>query len=418
MTSARLSRAASAGGLVGLALVPLLLGGRLVARPAADEKPPTFIARGADGASIEGRLRDLADDGSARIGPEGRIAAGDLVSLHRTGMPSPPLPSEPHLILANGDRIPASGFRLDGERLRFRCSFLGDDKEVGVALSAVSVVWLGPAASEHPERLRRRLLTESRRRDVVLMHNGDVIEGVLTGLDDQEATLEAEKRPVKIDRKRIAAVALSTEDAQPPRAKGMFARVALTDAEAAGGARLTLTSFACKGAALTGTTTFGAAFTAPIDRLAVLEVGGGCATPLDDLKPVRYEYSPYLDERWDYVRDGAVSGLDLRLASSHYDRGLGLHAGGRLTYAVPSGARRFEATVGIDDRAGEGATARVRLLADGKAVELGDSKLTRGAPRVVRADVAGAKELTLEVEYGPRGPVHAHVDWVDARFVK
>jgi hypothetical protein len=253
---------------------------------------------------------------------------------------------------------------------------------------------------------------------VVLLNNGDAIEGDITGLDDQEATLEADKKPVKIEMKRVAAVALSTEDAKPPRVKGAFARIALSDAERADGARLTLTSFACDEATLTGTTTFGAAFAAPIGRLAFLEFVGGREIPLADLKALRYEYSPYLDERWDYVRDGAVTGLDLRLAGSHYDRGIGLHAGGRLTYAVPDGARRFEATVGIDDRAGEGATARVRLLADGKAVDLGDRDLARGAPRVVRADVAGAKELTLEVEYGPRGPVHAHVDWVDARFVK
>ena len=59
------------------------------------------------------------------------------------------------------------------------------------------------------------------------------------------------------------------------------------------------------------------------------------------------------------------------------------------------------------------------MLADGKPLDLGgDRELTAGAPLFVGVDVAGAKELTLEVDFGEGGPVQDHVDWVDARFVK
>ena len=64
--------------------------------------------------------------------------------------------------------------------------------------------------------------------------------------------------------------------------------------------------------------------------------------------------------------------------------------------------------------------ARIRVLADGKPLDIGaDRELTAaGGPLAVRVDVAGAKELTLEVDFGKDGPVQGCVDWVDARFVK
>ena len=115
-----------------------------------------------------------------------------------------------------------------------------------------------------------------------------------------------------------------------------------------------------------------------------------------------------------------MAGLDLRLAGSTYDKGVGLHSHSRLTYAVPPGCRRFDALVGLDDRAGRQGSVRVRVLADGKPLDLGgDRELTAdGGPLRVNVDVGGVKELTLEVDFGKGGPVQDHVDWADARFVK
>jgi hypothetical protein len=87
---------------------------------------------------------------------------------------------------------------------------------------------------------------------------------------------------------------------------------------------------------------------------------------------------------------------------------------------VPPGCRRFEAWVGLDDRSGRGGSVRVRLLADGKPLDVGagHERTAADEPLAVRADVAGVKELTLEVDFGKNGPVDGCVDWVNARFVK
>jgi hypothetical protein len=169
-----------------------------------------------------------------------------------------------------------------------------------------------------------------------------------------------------------------------------------------------------------GTTLFGATIAASPAEVIALDLFQGQAIYLSDLKPSRYEYIPYLNDRWDYVRDGGAAGRDLRLAGSTYDKGLGLHSHSRLSYAVPKDCRYFEALVGLDDRVGRQGSARIRVLADGKPLDVGAGRELTAAsePLSVRADVAGVKELTLEVDFGKEGPVQGCVDWVNARFVK
>jgi len=251
---------------------------------------------------------------------------------------------------------------------------------------------------------------------VVLLRNGDVMEGVLTALDEKTIGIEVDKKPVAVDVSRTAAIALSSDLTETPRPKGVYGRVILDG----GGARLSLASAGCAdGVTLTGTTPFGAALSVPLMDVAALDLFQGKAVYLSDLKPSRYVYFPYLNDRWEYGRDGSAAGLDLRLAGSTYDKGVGLHSHSRLSYAVPPGCRRFEALVGLDDRAGRRGSARIRVLADGKAIPIGAGELTAiGGSMAVRVDLAGVKELTLEVDFGKGGPVQGCVDWVDARFVK
>jgi hypothetical protein len=42
----------------------------------------------------------------------------------------------------------------------------------------------------------------------------------------------------------------------------------------------------------------------------------------------------------------------------------------------------------------------------------------RGGPQLIRVDIEGVRELTLEVLFGEGGDVQDVVDWVDARLVK
>jgi NPCBM/NEW2 domain len=384
---------------------------------ADDAAAPDFVVQTSDGKAAKGRLRELGPDWSVRLGDGALVDGAGVLSVRQVGRSLPSRPVRTQLLLAGGDCFPVDKPILIGERVHFHSPHLANGTDASAPLSSVQVIWFMGTANESPERLRRRLLAETRKRDVVLLRNGDVLEGVLTTLDEKTIGLEVDKKPVAVDVSRTAAVALSSDLTELPRPKGVYGRVILN----ADGARISLASAHCAdGVTLTGTTLFGAALSVPLTDVAALDLFQGKAVYLSDLKPSRYEYLPYLNDRWDYVRDGSGAGLDLRLVGSTYDKGVGLHSHSRLSYAAPKDCRRFEALVGLDDRAGRRGSARIRVLADGKPLDIGaDRELTAaGAPLVVRVELAGAKELTMEVDFGKDGPVRGCVDWADARFVK
>jgi hypothetical protein len=407
-----------------LALAALLLAAS-VAPPARAENPePIFVVQTAAGKSLRGPLRRLTADWEVRVGSGAagrRVAGADLVSVRRVGVALPPLPTDEHLVLVNGDRVPVKDLRLDGERLLFRHPDLDGGKETSVPLTAVALYWrAAPERTAVPEVLRRRLAAGPRKRDVVLLRNGDQLAGTLNALDERGVEVEADKKALRAKAGQMAAVALSSDLADAKRPAGLHARVVLTETERSPGGRLTLTAATCEAGTLRGKTVFGATVRVAQSRVAALDVYGGAAVYLSELKPVKYEYFPYLDERWPWSADACVTGRDLRVGGSTYDKGVGMHSRSRLTYRLGGAHRRFEALAGLDDLDGRKGRARLRVLADGKALDLeSKGELTReGGPLALRLNVEGVKELTLEVGWGDDGPVQGVVNWADARLLK
>jgi len=395
------------------------------ARSDGDKKSPQFIVSTASGASLKGSLRELTTDWNLLLGDKGKVAETEVLSLRRAGQPLPAMPEGKHLLLANGDRIPVEEPQLVGERLHFRHPDLAGGKASTIPLPAVAVLWLAAPDqaynSEQRQRLRYRLTHESRDKDLVILRNSDSMEGVFVGLDAKKVEIAVEKKLVSINVAQVAVIALSTELADTLRPKGTFGRVILTATLDSPGGRLSVSSAACTdGATLQGTTLFGAKLSIPLERVAAFDLYQGKAVYLSDLKPTRYEHIPYLDCRWPYVPDGSVTGRELRLEGSAYDKGIGLHSHSRLSYHLGGIYKRFDATVGLDDQTGRKGSVRIKVLGDGKQLDIGsDRELTAAnGPLSVNVSVAGVKELTLEVEFGQGGDVEDHVNWVNARLVK
>ncbi len=326
--------------------------GSILAEAAA---PPEFTASLAEGKVKQGPLRQLGKDWSLHLGPANApaVPAGDLLSLRQVGVSLPPLPEDTHLVLVNGDRIPIKKPRLQGERLHFLHPDLAEGKEVQVPIAAVALLWLeAPANADDPEKLRHRLLNQPRKRDRVLLLNGDAIEGTLAGLDARSIVLEVGTKTNPIDLKQAAAIALSTFLAETLRPKGTHAQVVLAGDRQSHGTRLTLSRASSDGKTLEGVTAFGAPLRVPLERVLALDVLQGRATYLSELKPSKYAFAPYLDVRWPLAFDASVGDKDLRVGPSVYLRGLGMHAEARATFALAGKYQSFEAQVGLDPRTG------------------------------------------------------------------
>lgn len=400
-------------------VVAILLAAFLTGSASADDTPRFVLHTSAD-KDHAGELKQISAGWKVLLLENDEFAranAEDLISLRRDKALPPAHPAGEHLILANGDALPGELVELVGESLSFKAR-TGTVGEVKVPLSAVSLLWLAaPDGTEHPEQFRRELAVAKRAHDTVYLRNGDAIEGVLSNLDRKRVQVDVNNKDVKIEFSKVAAVALNSDLAKLAAPKEPHGRVVL-----ANGGRVTLASARCDGKLLLGKPAFGGEIKIPVADLVALDMHGGAAVYLSDLKPAKYEARSFLGGApWPFVTDGSAGKGPLRLAGATYDKGLGMHAEARLTYALAGAYRRFEARVGLDDRAAPAAAARVSVLVDGKAQDLGAaSEFTRrGVARLIRVDVTGAKEITLVVEFSPRvGAVPGDVDWVEARVVK
>jgi hypothetical protein len=388
----------------------------------ADElaKTPVFAVRTTSGPLVKGTWRQLKTDWSVRLGDgDGTTVSGaNVLSVRRFDVPLPPLPMEDHLVLANGDRIPFRGLRLDEETLRFRHDNLEQGKEASLPLAAVSLLWyIAPDKTLDAEKLRRRLIAGKRKRDTVCLRNGDIVAGVLTSLDKDNAVVEVDKRRVTMKVPQVAYIAFNTELVDALRPKRKYARLILTNNRPGRGARMTLTSASADETALTGTTVFGARVRVDLADIASLDLYQGNFVYLSDLKESQYVFEPFLDVKWPFAVDGNVAEHDLRLAGSTYDKGISMHSHSRLNYPLSGVYRRFEALAGLDDKDGRGGDVRLRVLADGKTL-LDRAVTSEQGAFPIQLNMEGVRELTLEVDFGRNGAVRSVVNWVDARLLK
>lgn len=392
---------------------PLLIAAALFAPPT----PPEFVAVSAAGPDVRGRVKQFGPNWSLTLG-DATVSGRDLVSLRRADTPLPRWPAAAGLILANGDRVPGIVLGGDDLALQFRPAAT-PAAAWRVPLPAVQVAWLAaPPADAPPFPARYPWLDPDRKTDVVRLRNGDVLRGVLERFTDGGGVrLRADDKPTPLDPATVAAVALNPSLVAARRPKGAYARLVAAD-----GTRITLSAATADGTTLRGTTTFNAKLELPLADVIAIDVFGGKAVYLSDLKP-KAAVEPFAGLTWPWAADRTVKERPLALLGPHgvgtFDKGLGTHPRTTLTYDLSGKYRRFEATVGLDAETGRRGTATVRVLVDDKEQDVpGLAGLTAEKLVPVRVDVTKAKRLTLVVDFGPGGDVQADVNWADARVIE
>jgi hypothetical protein len=416
-------------GLRCYSLIPALALALLFSWPATAEQPagkppsPAFVVHTTAGADATGPLRRLLPDWTVAIGAgNGVVVPGAPVTVRRAGVPLPPHPLAAQIVFASGDRVPVdlnSPLRLADDRLHFRPRPpLATAKEWQPPLNRVALIWLrAPRGAEDADLELRRLLARQPPRDRVLLTNGDSLEGLVTALDSRTVVRveSAGGQAQEVPFAGVAAVVFRAAWLEPGLPKTAYAQVVASD-----GCRLSLADARLDAAATTlhGNTLFGADVQLPVADLVALEVRQGKAVYLSDLRPASYEHTPYLGAAWPYVKDGSVTGRQLRLATGTHDKGLGLHAHSRITYKLDGKYSFFEALVGLDAKTAPAGRARACVLLDGKPAPAWEREVTgRTAAVPVRLDVRKAKTLTLVVDFGKVGDVQTHVNWADARLL-
>src|SRR5205085_63113 len=140
----------------------------------------------------------------------------------------------------------------------------------------------------------RRLAAQKRPQDVVLLTNQDALRGTVTALaDGGPLTLDPGGPAVTVPRDRLQGLLLNTDLARTLRPRTAYYQLVLRN-----GARVGLKSVKLDGADLVGPALFGPDVRVPLAEVAALNTYQGKAVYLSDLKPRRYEHTPYLSVRW------------------------------------------------------------------------------------------------------------------------
>ncbi len=331
--------------------------------------------------------------------------AADVYSVRRVNTPRPAWPAGPQLVLTNGDRIAATVVGGDGRGVWVQTSDTGGNAgdHLTFPFPAVAAVWFVAPLADTPPDVSRYLWTDGpKRTDAVLLADGDVRRGVVEAFAAGGVKLS---KAGLLPKANLAAVAFDPSLSRPKPAAGRRVRATLAD-----GSRLTFATVGTDGGVLRGKLLAGPDVTVSAEQLVALDILGGPAVYLSDLKPAKQTVEGYTGTGWPPVADRSVRGQPLRIGADTYDKGLGTHPRTVLAYKLDGKYRRFDATVGPDPVSGRDGTATLRIFTDGKAVAPAFGPLT--------LDVSGVKELMLEVGYGPFGGVGADVNWGDAKLVE
>lgn len=122
--------------------------------------------------------------------------------------------------------------------------------------------------------------------------------------------------------------------------------------------------------------------------------------------------APRINKSW--------SGAPISMRGIEYERGIGVHAWTRMTYAVPAAAVELQAIIGLADDAKDCPRASVRFeVHDERDAVLYDSGIIDGfaPPKLAKAPLAGVTAVTLVVTDGGDGIDCDHANWAEPSFL-
>ncbi len=406
--------------------LPILLCAATVATAlgAADPVPdggpvpsdPVFTATRIDGTTTSGRIRRLGPEEEVVLvpaeGPEQVIPLVRLMKLGREGGPLSSAPEGAVLLFPDGDRMYGGVVgAADETSLKVLSSTLGD---LAIPLESIlGLVLKLPTEADEVDAFLSRVRSAPRQTELLWLANGDLLAGGLLGLDEKNIKFQPESGPIELDRSGVVALGFDPTLVVYPRPQGTFLELALAD-----GSRLGVTAPRLEQGQVVATTRFGTPIRVPLGELVSVHSRSASIAYLSEREASAQQYVSYVGPTRPYRRDAAVTGHPLRLAGQPFDHGLGTQSRTLLAYRLAPGDRRFQAVVGLDDRAGSQGGVVFRVLVDGREEFASPPMSVRDAPRTIDVDVEGAKVVILATEFGPRGDVRDYADWIEARIIR
>ena len=379
------------------------------------QSDPVFGALMLDGRATSGRLVSLGPGAITLASAEGakhelplaqvfkltRDVSGTVASIDRS-----------MLVLPEGDCLMRVTIGSASETaLDVQSDSLG---KLAVPLeSLVGWIMVVPGETDVLDGLWDRVRLEPRKEEVVWLTNGDRILGGFLGWDDHRIKMQVKGKPLEIERSGIVGVGFDQALVNYPKPKSGFLEITLKD-----GTRLGLTSARIDDSMVQGTARFDQKIRFPLNELVSVHVRSPSYDYLTERTPIKTVYFPYIGPPREFRADRTVDGHFFELSGQSYGRGVGTQSRTLLAYRLKPEDRRFQALVGVDQRAGVQGSVIFRVLVDNQERFATPPLSSRDAPRSIDVDVTGGEYLILDTGFGDRGNIRDLADWVEARLVR
>ncbi len=366
------------------------------------------------GDQVSGAIESIADDGTLRLADGQTLALGDLASLERSEAVAESAGGPYEVHLAGGSRLRATAAGIRNEQVTVEGRF----GSLVLPLETLRAIVFQPNVAT--PAVAEAIANPSREFDTLIAQTDAGVQSVL-GLIEMVADgkvsgeFDGQARSVSLDR----VLAVVAADLDLPPANGSLAHLDCTDGSILRGRLRSLQDGQATLELASGRT-----LQVPWSLVHRAVFASDRLVWLAELEPLEAIEQPLVTPPLSWKRNQSVGGNRLTLTQPgldartvEFDRGLGVHAASRLTFAVPDGFNRFAATIGIDAETQGRGDCLMLLKADG--VQVWDARVRGGEPaQTVQIDIAGVRELSLIVEPGEMLDLGDHADWAQARFLQ
>lgn len=380
-----------------------------------------FRAEQTSGEAVAGRVVSLSAD-AVTLAPESgqpqRIELKNLISLRqpdRPGWKILPAAGQSWVFLATGDRLCVEPTRIDDTNLTATWNRFEALPPIRIPLEACrGIAFTLPSDPVKQGLLLSSITSRSETSDLIVLRNGDRLQGELLGLQGEVVTIETSLGEIQPKARLVERLVFNPELIFAEKPDGLVRTVLLSD-----GTVLNLQDASANGLTLTGTLLAGTKVALPLEEIHELTVSGGDVVALAEVTSNRQTITSFLDTKRPPRGNRNVLGGLLTIRGRPSLTGIGVAGGTTLEWDVDESWQSLRATVGIDDAARGRGSVIFEIRVDDRSVWRSEELTGTDEPVAVPpVDLVGAKKLTLHVEYAQQGNVLDYANWSDAVLIR
>lgn len=261
-----------------------------------------------------------------------------------------------------------------------------------------------------------------RAEDRIILTNGDIVKGSIARLTSEGVALLVSERERLVAWSVIRRVSLAALQSGPASGKretsgGIAERpgalVWLVD-----GSMLVARRAVLRDGSVQVETALGQTMAAPREAVRTIESTGGRRVWLSEVPLTSARAIRYFDHSMPPASPVPGNIESIKLGGITHSRGLRFAGAGHRSWNLQGQFAFLRASLGMEDGAGPLADADVVIRVDGRPVIEHRGLRSDQPARPVEVNLAGAKELEIEVGFGRRGPVQDCVVLVNPALIK